>query len=592
MKRLRRQRRCIDDLFQGGPANGAPRGVDPGLPASSDSELGPGMALQAWTGKVGGAPYATQQGSPGGAPRGTAALLSPGKKTAAWGDTPLRCLRLAGLEAPAQTACRSEASGAPSGAPSSSWKSSPEAEAAGGPGAPTGFTINEPSDEEAGPPFLPGGPLDGVRGFAPPMQQNLQHYAWGQPGGGPPVSASLFHSPSSYGIPAGGGASGEGPGWPGGTPEGERLWSDGGWARAVAASGGPCGPPSEIPFRNDAAVGTSSTWGMGGGFHGVIRTAGNGTPSAGVDGSGAPIAQSSKQGAPHEYASALSCPSPRAGGPPGTHQGISGAPAATPTTVGTTQLTLLVRTMPPGAAGSPRGPTEQATDGATAAGPIGSSITTPEAPEDPQSHQKQQYPYQQHIIAAPPTSPLGMSKGMLNRYPCESLFPGRVRVVKIVRGESGTEGGVKGGLVHYVIAASPGTTADPSRNVWGTCSIPDARRFCPGALCDYLLRKALFKNGDKHSQSRDAASDSAGPPISTENTGMIPGSVTPPPDHDRDIHKDDVGRYQAASSDATTGPPSPPNDTSMREQQQLPSDAAEKLPAEPVANLLLPTPAE
>lgn len=557
-KGFRRRRRCIDDLLQGESADGAPIRVDPGLPASSESsDKG---ALQVWSGKVG----ESQQGPPDAAtgntqPRDLGGVLGSSMRTTPNGETPVRRLRLPGVEgAIPQAASRSEASGGPSGPPSSSWKSSPEVETAGGPRAPTGFTINEPSDHEVGPPFFPGAPINGVRGFAGASPNHVhQHYSWGPEGEEPRVSVSLF--PSAYGAPAGLGAPGEAPALPGCSFEGGRCWTEGEWAGAAAASsgGGPCGPPSDIPYRQSAASRrVSYNWQLPGDFQGALGPP-EGPPSGIMNAGEGSMAGYSKQEEPFEYNKVASRPPSREGGPLGASEGFGGPSSASLPLVSTTQLALAGQPHLPEATGDPS--MQKQTEGAAPAGP-----------EHQPKYQQQQLHQQ---LAVPYGGPLGLSRGMLNKYPCESLFPGRVRIVKIVRGEAGTEGVVKNGLVHYVIAASPGTAADPSRNVWGTCSIPDARRFCPGALCDYLLRKAFFKNSDKPKNNTNSASGgSTCTPNSAEHSDITPRSYTPLQDN---LSKE-LLNPQGPPSDTTTRPSLSSHNGLVKEQRHLPLTTAEE----------------
>ncbi|KAL8434093.1 hypothetical protein ACSSS7_003398 [Eimeria intestinalis] len=545
----RRRRRCIDDIVEGegGPSSGAPLGKaggDPGLPASSDSEIGCGGALQVLSGKVGGvAVFSAQQGpldassvsrkhgtSPG-ASIGPA--LSPAKKAAAVESTPLRRLRYGGGEGSrAQSDCRSDASGGGSGAPSSSSKSSPEAETAGAPRAPTGFTVNEQSDDDVGPPsFFAGAPFDGVgASFAASSGPQTQAMSWAPQatGGGPPVSASLFQSPGDFPSNSREGGPGENLGWGGEGPAStiaiESTWTQKRWAPAKAPVGG--GPPEGPPYTQDAAVRFGPNWGVNGDSHG---------PATGP--SLSPVAVESsfycKEGTPGipcgYVGAACSTPPPEGVGPP--HEGPcgSGTSSDAAVTPGPTQMLSGMGATSPflPSESQGRGPIysygmQQSTPSLYGSLPHALDLAVPPDPQQQQLQQLQQQQQQQHqcryqqVVCAGSLGPLGMSKGMLNRYPCESLYPGRVRVVKIVRGEAGGGSsewlGGRGALVHYVIASSPGPAADPNRNVWGSCSIADARRFCPGALCDFLLRKALFRSGDKSSSS-SSSKPGGGPPL-------------------------------------------------------------------------------
>ncbi|OEH73691.1 hypothetical protein cyc_05597 [Cyclospora cayetanensis] len=473
-----RRRRCMDNLLQGEHARGASsRAFDRGLPASPQSKFGSEGEAQAWGGKVGAPPlYHPRQNLPAGpfrgvhlkGARGTVPL--PAQRGAGIQGTPLRRLRLAAADGGSQAAPRSDGSAAPS----SSWKSSPEMEAAGTSGVPAGFTVNEPSDDDLGPPFLSGAPLPSVRGFDDPTQHRMQQYAWGPPEGGPPVSASLFQCPPSYSSPPSGEPTGEIHAWSGTTPEGERFWQDGGWGPpAAGAVGGPCGSPTDSPFRDGHSIRPPSTWGTDGGLYGPLVT-GAADGFLGLSGTEeGPLASHAKQTMPLVCANATSCYTPRRGKPTGLPEGAPGAPFGLVHSTGSTQLALVGCALPGGPAG------------------------TSEAP-----------PGQQDLGWEGPRGPASASLD-------PSVSPGRVRILKIVRGEAAGEGGgggVRGGLVHYMIAASPGGAADPSRTVWGTCSIPEARRFCPGALCDYLLRKALFRNGDKQTARGP-------PPVAAAPTG-------------------------------------------------------------------------
>lgn len=477
-KALRRRRRCIDDLLRRQNARGPSAARDDlGLPASSDSEQGSkSTALQLWApGDPGGGPPLSTQKGPHAEPKASAAV-SPTKRKPALGGAPLRRLRLTGLESPQQQqgVCASEASGAPS-----SCNSSPEGEAVGAPRAPTGFTVNECSDDEVGPPFLPGPPASGVRGFAASTQHPLQQCSWGPPDAGDnPLSAvSMLQAYSPVGGPAGVGPFVEGPGWPGVsavTLEGERCWAEG-----IAAARSLYGLPPEPPFKPCVPTRPNTPCAAPGAPGGLQQGPQQGPQDAAA---GAPAAA--------EVRLAL-CNKPQ-----GVLCQYGSAASEAPLSAFSPQLALAVPSGPlvrPAANGG----------GALAAGCLAPPLSAAGALEEAQQ-QRQQQRHQQLSLSS--TGPLGIAKGMLNKYPCESLFPGRVRVVKIVRGEAGAEGGVRGAVVHYVIAACPGAAADPSRNVWGTCSIPDARRFCPGALCDYLLRKALFRNGEKNNHKTNSNS--------------------------------------------------------------------------------------
>ncbi|KAL8270450.1 hypothetical protein Esti_005679 [Eimeria stiedai] len=536
----RRRRRCIDDLVEaeGAPISGAllPKsGGDPGLPASSDSEVRCRGALQVFSGKVGSVGFFSAQQGPlnasslsvkhGGPPGGpVGAPPSPTKKVAGVGSTPSRRLRYGGGGTlAAQAAYRSGASGGASGAPSSSWKSSPEAETEGAPKAPTGFTVNEPSDDDvAGSPFFAGPHFDGGT-VAAPSNPQTQGRSWASQavGRGPPVSPSLFQSPGAFFSNSGEGVPGDSFGWVGQGPPLEPTWAEGTWASAAAPV---CeGAPKGASSTQDAAMRSGFNWGVSGDLQ---------RPPSGLCLSpvGADSSLYCKQGATgvhFEYVGdACSTPPPEDGpdGPPegAPHGGPCGSGAFSDAAVtpgmGTASPFLA-------AAQQERGPFYSYGIQQGSPSPYGSpnpelDLAVPPDPRQQQLLLRQQCRYQQ-VLCVGSVGPLGMSKGMLNRYPCESLYPGRVRIVKIVRAEAGGGSsewlGGRGALVHYVIASSPGPAADPSRNVWGSCSIADARRFCPGALCDFLLRRALFRSGDK-ACSNSSSKPAGGPPPLTTNT--------------------------------------------------------------------------
>ncbi|CDJ65881.1 hypothetical protein, conserved [Eimeria necatrix] len=493
----RRRRRCIDDLLRAGGPERGPQAVDPGLPATPDSgSEAVGPPLCSCSGKVsgafGGLP-AAQEGPPGGPSRGTrlrgrcGGSLTPNKKAETKVEAPFRRLRMVGAEEPPQAASRSEASGLTS----SSWKSSPDIDGEEALGAPTGFTVNDPSDEDLGPPFLQGGPPHSVSGYEAPTSQDLQQqYSWDTPLGNTPEPSAFFESPAVHSSTAVGVAAANASGAHGGMQEDCRFW--------VPAES-PAGPSCYFPFRQEAAMRLPASWEVQGGFEGPpLLTPCADRPAGGPFEGQEALLHSCKQGPPLFCPTGASCAAnSRLGGPTVSSPEAYGAPVSHLTTPGFTQLPLAGGF--PGAEGPP-----EALAG-VAEIPAEAAVGLPGLP-DTSDTQWLQLPVQQvkgeQHSAVSSSSSLGVSRGLINRYPCENLFPGRVRIVKVVRGEAAGAAGVTGAVVHYVIAASPGKAADPSRNVWGTCSILEARRFCPGALCDYLLRKALFKSTDKQAQSQ------------------------------------------------------------------------------------------
>ncbi|KAL8428524.1 hypothetical protein Efla_003295 [Eimeria flavescens] len=593
---LRRRRRRIDDwIGEEGPLSEAPppkpaRPGDPGLPASSDSEVGCGGALQVWGGKVGGdASLGLRRGPPsdssrvlkqgprgsGGPPPSVASQYQLGSSKA----TP-RKGRLATLEAPeAAAAYRSDASAGASGPPSSSWKSSPEAETAGAPKGPTGFTVTEPSDDEAGrPSLLPGVPFS-LRGDD--QQQQQQELQQGLPlpqhcvGEGPPrghsASPAFLQAAGGYARPAesaGSGAS-EAFGWAGcgasaSSPPAQQAWAagdqwgppsspSGGWgAPSLPAASASVGTASEALLLATAATqhGASCFQGELLGRRGVRAfTVRKGPQDLGDLGSpagaGFAVAADNTHEGPFDFSSAAYLPPTandqlQGGGLRDAYCELRGPFAVTTPSPGPTQL-LGQHSL--SATPSPSLPTDSQGKGGPSVfvgmpegapaleGEPAPGVALAGLPQQPQQQQRplnlselqqQQQQYQQQRLqqrrqhgfpqrVSPALgSTLGLSKGLVNRYPCECLFPGRVRILKIVRGEG--EAGVMGALVQYVILAAPGAAVDPSRNLWGKCSIDDARRFCPRALCDYLLKKALFRSatnqGDPAGKQANAYSSS------------------------------------------------------------------------------------